>query len=50
VSRLAEQLDRVRKSLQPDAAAAAETQLRAYYVVRIAATQEAVAAATSALA
>jgi hypothetical protein len=50
LSRLAEQLDRVRNSLQPDAAAAAETLLRAYYVVRFAATQEAVAAATSALA
>jgi hypothetical protein len=50
LARLADQLDQARNSLQPDTAAAAEALLRSYYVVRFAATQEAVAAATTALA
>jgi hypothetical protein len=49
LARLAEQLDQIRNSLQPDAGPAAETLLRAYYVVRFAAAQEAVAAAAASL-
>jgi hypothetical protein len=49
LGRLAEQLERARKSVQPEAGPAAETLLGAYYIVRFAAAQEAVAAATAAL-
>jgi len=50
LGRLAEQLERARKSVQPEAGPAAETLLGAYYIVRFAAAQEAVAAATATLA
>jgi hypothetical protein len=47
--RLVEQLERDRKSVAPDRGHSAELLLRAYYTVRLAAAQEAVAAATAQL-
>jgi hypothetical protein len=49
LGRLAEQLERARGSVQPEAGPAAETLLAAYYIVRFAAAQLAVAAATASL-
>jgi hypothetical protein len=49
LGRLADELDRLRNSLQPEAGPAAEALLRAYYVIRFAAAQEGVASATALL-
>ena len=49
ITRLADQLDQLRKSTDMDAVAVAGTLLQADYVVRFAAAQEAVAEATSCL-
>jgi hypothetical protein len=47
--RLVEQLERDRKSVEPDRGRSAELLLQAYYTVRLATAQEAVAAATAQL-
>ncbi len=49
LTRLADQLEQVRKSVGANPAAAAETLLQAHYVIRFAAAQEAIATATAPL-